>query len=258
MGQLDDVLNNAQGWKPNMAAPLSFTTKQRAEYQQRIDGIVGTRNGLSIIKLAWAPEELRWWPHRLGQEEPRGYQLPIFYYGNDHEGQKVAAPRWVLLELVLPEQYASSWEGARYMHWEGTTWDLSGPMPDHRYLELRAHCYHDGHCCPCHGAECVCGPDYAHCWGNYLDPNERLLDWIREAAFKARQDPDVDPTCDAQSFEAPNAQREAVAAARKRQEIQDERQAELWQSAVDHLERQPVSISTEGLKRTASGIYLLE
>ena len=249
---LDDVLNNAEGWSPNIPAPSSFTPKQRADYQKRIDGIVGTRNGLSIIKLAWAPEELRWFPHRMGQDPP-GYVLPIFYYGNDKEGQKVAAPRWVLLELCLPEQYASTWEAARYLNYDGSVWDLKGPMPDHRYLELRAHCHHDGECCKCRGGECDCR---IHCWGRYLEPNDRLLDWIREVAWQARQDPDVDPTKDAQSFEAPNAQRENLTRQEGVREESRRRKQEAWDDLEDHLIRQPNS--TIGKLDTASGLYLLE
>lgn len=253
---LDDVLNNAAAWRPRMSPPQSFSYVEVKKFQQRIDDVVGTKDGRPITKLVWAPDELRWYPHRLGQE-PIGYTLPIFVYGNDSEGEKVAAPRWVLLERHEPEQYASTWEAGRYSRYDGSIWDWKGPCPSERYVELKAHCYHDGECCPCHGDECVCMNEWqAHCWGKYLDPNERLLNWIRKTAWEARHDPDVDPTRDMRTFEAPQAQRDAVTRQEKAAERQETEIAEFTEKMTDHWIKKPVSVG--GFQKKDNGLYLID
>jgi hypothetical protein len=254
MSELDDTLNNAESWCPRMPPPASFSRLDAAAFQKRIDSITGTRDERSLIKLAWAPDELRWYPHRM-TEDPIGYTLPIFVYGNDANGEKVAAPRWVLLERLEPEQYASTWEMGRYSVYDGTVWDWKGPCPSERYIELRAHSYHDGECCPCSGDACVCGEQYAHCWGKYLDPNERLLDWIRKVAYEARNDPDVQPTRDIRFFTAPQAQRDAVNAQEQRADRQVAEVDDFTRQMAEFWARKPVS--TGGLRRTDSGLYLL-
>ena len=102
--------DGAEFWRPNMAAPRSVN---QTAFQKRIDEIVGTRDGRSIVKLAWAPDEKRWRPHPHGVEPP-GYTFPIFIAYHDIEGNEVAAPRWVLLERIEWEQYAKEWEDRRY------------------------------------------------------------------------------------------------------------------------------------------------
>jgi hypothetical protein len=188
-------------------------------------------------------------------EDPIGYELPIFVYGNDANGEKVAAPRWVLLERLEPEQYASTWEMGRYSVYDGTVWDWKGPCPPERYIELRAHSVHDGECCKCTGDTCVCGEQYAHCWGKYLDPNERLLDWIRKVAYETRNDTDVQPTRDIRFFSAPHAQREAVTAQEQRANRQVADVDDFTRQMAEFWARKPVS--SNGLRRTESGIYLL-
>jgi len=189
-----------------MSFPVNFN---HAAYQKRIDDLVGTRDGRPLIKLAWAPDELRWMPHKLG-EEPAGYTYPIFCTGKNEDGEFKAPERWVLLERIEPEQYAGSWEAKRYANWHGTVYDVKGPCPSEKYVELRCHSYHDGECCVCEGDTCECGELYNHCWGRYAEPDEHLLNWIRKTAWEARQDSDVKPTEDADTFTAPNAQRDLI------------------------------------------------
>lgn len=236
-----------------MGPPQSFSRRDAEQYQKRIDGITGTRDGRPIVKLAWAPDELRWTPHPL-PDDPIGYTFPIFCCGRK-DGELVAAPRWVLLERAEPQHYAHTWEAGRFSVHDGRVWDWRGPCPPERYTELKAHCYHDGECCPCHGTECECGEEYDHCWGKYLDPNERLLDWIRMMAREAEADSDVKPNEDIQNFSAPNAQREAVNQLAKVDEKRIISEEEFGREMAEFWARKPVS--TGGLKRTESGIYLL-
>jgi hypothetical protein len=254
MSGLDDVYNNAALWTPNMAPPASFPKSEVAAFQRLIDDVAGTRNGRPINKLVWAPDELRWYPHRMEHPAP-GYTLPIFYYGNDAEGNKVAAPRWVLLERLDPEQYAATWEQGRYSVYDGSVWDWRGPCPSERYVELRAHCYHDGHCCPCHGAECKCMGEYEHCWGHYVPPNNTLLDWVKQTIKASMADSEVKPTEDVRHFEAPQAQRDAVSRMRSLSEKQDADVDDFTRQMAEFWARHPVS--TSGLKRTPGGLYLL-
>ena len=254
MSQLDDTYNNAQGWTYSMPPPRSFDHKAQAAFQKRIDAITGTRNTRPIVKLAWAPEELRWHPYKMGGDVP-GYTFPIFFYGYDLEGRKVAAPRWVLLQRAEPQHYAATWEAGRYIVRGKDVWDARGPCPSERYTELKAHCYHDGECCPCYGLDCACGiEELEHCWGKYIDPNERLLDWVREVCQAAQSDPDVSPNTDTQDHSAPNAQRQWVSDQQQAEEKRVIGIADLDREMNDFWQRKPVSLN---LKRSESGLYLL-
>lgn len=265
--------DGAEGWYPDMPAPLSFSAKQIAEFQKRIDDAVGTRDGRSIVKLAWAPSEKRWRPHPHGAESP-GYTFPIFIAYCDDQGHEVAAPRFVLLERLEPPQYAPMWEDGRYtvehekyafatdddgsylkdslgnpilVHasGDGKLWDWKGPCPSERYVELWCHAYHDGICCPCikYGI-CECGEQYDHCWGRYLDPNERLLDWVRARAFEAQRDSDVQPDADVRYMETSNAQQELKSAALERRERAKQQRMEFNAQMLSHWERKPHSVGT--------------
>lgn len=205
MPELDDYSDKLK-WVPEMRPPASFSAEDVTRYQRQIDSIVGTSKGKSIIKLAWAPSELRWRPYNMVSGEALGYTFPIFIAGWDEFGVEIAAPRWVLLERAEPEQYAPGWTAQRYMMFKGDVWDAKGPCPDERYTELRCHGYHDTNCCPCRGYQCVC--EDVGCWGLYADPNEDLLQWIRDAVELLKGDSDIKPLQDARFFESPNAQRE--------------------------------------------------
>ncbi len=242
--------DGAERWHSNEPRPSNFDV---AAYQKRIDDLVGTRDGRPIIKLAWGPEELRWRPHPHGTK-PHGYTFPIFIAYHDAEGNEVSAPRWVLLERIEPEQYAPTWEASRYSMYEGSLWDWSGPCPVERYVELKAWCYHDGKCCPCLGNECKCGPEYFHCWGRYLEPNERLLDWIRKTAWEAQRDPDVDPTKDIRHLESARAQMKLRSQLIEAQDKKKEEDRILNEFMLDHWKRKPVT--TSGFKESSSGLLL--
>jgi hypothetical protein len=256
MSQLDDIqsgqLDNTASWTVNMPPPRSFTRADQVEYQKQIDAITGTRDTRPLMKLSWGPEELRWYPHVLGTDPP-GYTFPICHFGYDADGQHIAAPRWGLWERLEPEQFAPQWEASRYNVHNGQVWDLKGPCPSERYILLRVHAYHDGVCCPCHGECECCGVDT--CWGRYADPDTRLLEWIRKTAYEARNDSDVDPLCRAQDFTAPQAQRELQSSVINAREQRQADVDDFSRRMLDYWERKPVSSS--GLRRTDSGIYLL-
>jgi hypothetical protein len=225
----------------------------QAAYQQKIDRIVGVRNGEPLIKLAWAPDELRWTPHKLG-DAPPGYTFPIFYAGKDEAGHYLGAERWVLLERIEWEQFGPVWEAGRYTTWQGFVWDLKGPCPSERYTELRCHSNHDGDCCPCIGDACECGEQYDHCWGKYLEPDEHLLNWIRKVSWEAARDPDVDPTKDIRFFETPHAQRELINNQQAVKAKEDADVSAFDKEAVDLFIRNPHT--TAGLKKTEGGLYI--
>ena len=236
-----------------MRPPHSFTENARVAYQKRIDSVVGTtKGGRPIIKLAWAPDEMRWRPYSLETAAP-GYTFPIFVAIKDEEGNEIAAPRWVLLERSEPEQYGPTWEQGRYGVHDGKVWDWKGPCPAERYTELWRHVVHDGRCCPCKGDQCDCTD--VDCWGLYVDPNDALLEKIGRWVEITTSDSDIKPTMDARSFTAPNAQREtahALALAEERERT--ERHARI---DTHYIEASPVSF-TPRLKRTKGGLLVFE
>lgn len=262
--------DGAEHWYRDMPMPASFSQRQLDEFQKRIDAIVGTRDGRPIIKLVWAPHEKRWRPYAHGTE-PSGYTFPIFIAYTDADGNEIAAPRFALLERLEWEQYAPLWESGRYTvehvkhafaldedgeyvrdnvgdlisvqsTGDGRLWDWKGPCPSECYLELWAHCYHDGICCPCikYGI-CTCDERYYHCWGRYLDPNERLLDWVRQKAQEARQDSDVKPAEDIRTFAAPNAQLEVKGKLTSDVEQRKEYALRINRQLLSHWQRKPHS-----------------
>lgn len=211
----------------------------QAAYQERINRITGTRDGRPLIKLGWCPDNFRWMPYRLGTDEPFGYTFPSFCIGRDAEGFLSSPERWALWQRVEWPQYGTLWEAARYKKHDGYIWDLKGPCPDEKYVELRCHSYHDGKCCNCIGAECEC---VAHCWGKYQEPDESLLEWIRKVWWESTHDPDVKPLADGRFFEATEAQRKI--ASERRTAIEESQQPTAFdREAIDLFLRQPHSIA---------------
>lgn len=254
MSGLDDVYNQRAGWRPRMSPPASFSRTEIPRFQRLVDGITGTRDARPIVQLAWAPDELRWMPHRMGDDTP-GYTFPIFYSHRNADRELVSAPRYVLLQRAEPQHYAATWELGRYGVIGNAVWDQRGPCPAERYTELKIHSYHDGECCPCHGDLCECLDElHDHCWGRYADPDDNLLNWVRKTARESEADTDVKPDDDIRYFSAPKAQRE-VASAYQHAEEREAEPTDLDRDAVHHFLRQPVS--TNGLRRTESGLYLL-
>jgi hypothetical protein len=249
---LDDIYNNASGWVPRMRPPLSFSADDVVRYQKIIDSRIGTTRGKSIIKLAWAPSELRWRPHKL-IDNPTGYTFPIFIYGYDKNGDEVAAPRYVLLERAEPEQYEPTWEAQRYMSIKGVPWDAKGPCPSERYTELWRHCLHDGNCCPCRGVECSCDKD---CWGLYAEPNDDLLERIGRWREITKDDSDVQPTRDGRYFEAPNAQRELRSKLSAQEENEKTQRRQMQEDDRRYIEASPVSFLPPGMSTTKSGLIV--
>jgi len=175
----------------------------RAAYQKRIDEITGCADGRPLIKLIWCPDEFRWMPHRLGTNPP-GYTFPVFCTGRNADGEFQAPKRWGLLQRLEWEQFGPTWEAIRYKNHKGAIWDLKGPCPSEKYVELKLLTDHNGKCCPCL-FECKCE---GFCEGIYVEPDGNLMNWIRRVAWESKHDPDVDPFADVRFFEAKHAQRE--------------------------------------------------
>jgi hypothetical protein len=221
------------------SAPINV---DQAAFQKRIDAVTGTKDGRPLIKLAWAPDELRWMPHALGTD-PIGYTFPIFCNGRNPDGSFNVPELWVLLERLEPQQFAPLWEAGRYVNHQGTMYDLRGPCPNEKYVELRCHSYHDGVCCPCLGDSCKCNETF-HCWGKYAAPDEHLLEWIRWVAYESRQDRDVNPAQDIREFESTHAQQELKGRILAEQEKRDE-VTDLDKSIVDYWVKQPHSVGAQ-------------
>lgn len=201
MSEYTDVINYPEVWFPGMPAPESCGPIRVAEYQERIDRALGTRDGQPIVRLDWAPRVFKWRPHPL-HEEPEGWTFPVFLALWDSSGREVAAPRWVLLERIEPHQYMDSWEEGRYATHEGQIYDAKGPAPERGYyIPLWRHIIHKDSCCLQPG-------NRQTCWGHYVEPNEGLFHRIIRAAYKARNDSDVKPMTPSRFFTSPKAQLE--------------------------------------------------
>jgi hypothetical protein len=211
----------------------------QAAYQKRINQITGTADGKPLIKLIWCPDEYRWMPHKLG-DDPPGYTFPFFCNGRNENGEFEAPKRWGLLQRLEWEQFGPTWEAIRYKKQDGAVWDLKGPCPSEKYVELKLHTDHNGKCCPCL-FDCTCE---GFCEGIPIEPDENLMGWIRKVAWESKRDPDVDPFADTRFFEATHAQRE-VKNAHDRAFEKDRADVEAFdREAVDLFLRSPVTVSS--------------
>ena len=180
------VLDNPERWTPAMKLPEAYPRYRVEWYQSLIDRVLGTSAGQPIVKLVWMPEVLEWWPHPLGMDPP-GYVYPSWEALVDSHGQKVAAPRWGLMQRMEPEQYLPGWNTSRWPRLHGTIYDAKGPPPTNGlYTRLKRHILHKDSCCLRAGNE-------ENCWGYYLEPNEELLQWIGMQFQASYYDPEVDP-----------------------------------------------------------------
>lgn len=246
-------------WGYTVPLPAGFNRLQQAAFQRRVDAITGTTDSRPRIRLEWGPEALTWMPHRLG-DDPPGYVFPQFFDRRE-DSTYLSVERWVLTQRIEWEQYGPSWEAVRYKKHDGSVWDLKGPCPSEKYVALKCHAYHDGKCCPC-STECDCD-----CQGRYIEPNEDLINWIREVNWASQHDPDVDPHADGRFFEAPHVQQELKS--KQASAIEASQQpTELDREAVDLFLRNPVSVQVKqaelkkqlpaGFKKSKkSGLYLL-
>ncbi len=259
MIDLDDYSDRLK-WTPDMRPPASFTSADEVEFQKKINEIVGLSKGRPIIKLSWCPREYRWRPYNTFTGKPHGYTMPLLVAGWDEHGNKIAPPRWILMQRAEVEQYGPGWEQSRYC-WVGKDqWDAKGPCPAERYTEVFVHSIHDGKCCPCRGVACYCST--VTCWGTYADPDGRMLEWLGWQMEVLKDDTDVKPYQDAQQFESPMAQREEAAKLTAEEEKEDADLRQWHRDNAPWLVRDRKSMVVNGLKepagmkRTESGLYV--
>lgn len=104
-----------------LSDPPSFDVEG---FQKKIDRVVGTTvKGEPIVRLRWARDCKKWmnteWDS-FGNALKGEDILKYCAFRVDVDGQpgdyvEVAPPRWVLEQRYEPEQYAPSWDSARYL-----------------------------------------------------------------------------------------------------------------------------------------------
>lgn len=178
-------LNDPLSWgASDWSCPLS--DEQVAAFQARIDSVVGTSRGESIVKLAWNADK-RYWREICTNWDSVGkptefIKRPIVLYKSVREPNgkllhDIPVPRWLLLTRLEPEQYAGTW--AR----DSKVW-----MPDRQqyvqvkpevppaggwYVWLMTIADHDQWCCS-QAAE-----EDRSCYGLYADPGRGILELER-------------------------------------------------------------------------------
>lgn len=176
--------NDPREWYRTLNPPDSI---DRNRFQRKIDRIVGlSERGQSIILLRWAWESSYLMFGKLKQR--------YSFLTMDIEGQEVqfSVPRWVIEQRIEPEQFAPSWNAARYIIDPATvvtdtstaTYDNDGnliyagdityagdkldkgPCPNVWHQNLWIIADHDGLCCE--KAEEMS----RSCWGYYRNPSQ--------------------------------------------------------------------------------------
>lgn len=227
-----EILNTPSAWWPAMRRPDGWGDLLLGYWQEQIDGIIGTTNGRPRLQLRWGPEVMRWRPALVGEG---AYDFPDWTCGFTH-GQPVAVPRWVLMERCEPEQYANGWESHRRLFFDNRWHDIRGPMPQERYTKCFMHAVHEDGCC----LQARVAEGNA-CYGCYVEPNDELLDWVRERWALTLADSDVQPFSDARTFRAPNAQLEGLHRIATAREAQTRLADEVFEDVLSHAARQPRS-----------------
>lgn len=239
-----------------MRPPEGFSSEDEIEFQKKIGAICGTSAGKSIIKLSWCPREFIWRPYNTFTGTPHGYTMPLLVAGWDAQGNKIAPPRWILMQLDPPEHYVRGWEDSRYCMVGPDQWDAHGPCPSERYTECFVHSYHDGQCCPCKGLACYCKT--LTCWGTYAHPDGRMLQWLGWQMEVIRDDTDVKPFQDARTFESPNAQREEAGKLTAEEEKEDADLEQWHKDNAPWLVRERTGVLVNGLKNVPAGMKRLD
>lgn len=228
MGSYRDVLNAPLAWFSTMPRPTSWGELLISYWQEQIDNIIGTTNGRPRLWLRWGPEVMRWRPAPVGEGD---YDFPLCYVAFQNH-QPIALPRWVLLERQEPEQFAPGWENHRRQRIEGKIIDVRGPLPKERYTWAYTHSAHEDGCCL--KAKNAGNP----CWGYYVEPNDEMLNWVREKWKEIVADSDVKPFEDARHFQAPKAQLEARNQIEEAKKAQDELANEIFEDMLTDGDRQ--------------------
>lgn len=173
-------LNDPQKWGPSdSSCPLS--DKQVADYQARIDSVLGTTNGNSIAKLVWNGDKRFWrdicvsWDSTGRAIEFRKRPIVLFQTKRDAHGKvlfDIPVPRWLLLTRLEPEQYAGTWardskvwfpDRRQYVQVKPET-----PPENGWYIWFMTIADHDQWCCP-QAAE-----EDRTCYGLYADPGRGI------------------------------------------------------------------------------------
>jgi hypothetical protein len=172
-------------------------------YQRKLDKIAGTRRGRPVVRLIWAGDKNcfskfydDWDDHGLGihSEIRAKYKYAVIRVPGTADSFDVPPPRWIFEERHEPEQYAASWEQARWVYvtkGDGTEdkrrVERRPPPPNEYYDHLWTVAKHDDYCCQ------TAQMNKKVCWGLYRQPDERDLDVIRRAIQDRDKDAEQSP-----------------------------------------------------------------
>lgn len=173
---MEDFLNDPDLWTAE-SRPPHFG---REGYQARLDAIAGTVGGRPVVRVVAACEVI---DRDFGEESHR------YAVATDGEGREVCPPRYLFEQRYEPEEYADSWEAARYVFdpRDNTMLDRGDPPREGWYDEIWCCATHDEFCCSkANAAE-------QRCWGYYKEPGELELKRLRWSWAKVQKDKLVNP-----------------------------------------------------------------
>ena len=253
----DHPLNKPSAWANDIKrTELGFGPRR---FQRQINRIVGaTALNQPIIRLEWAPDMVRW--------EAGYFRHPYRCYTEwvDGEPVDVPVPRWVLTQRTEPARYLAAWHRNRYVDdpETGEQVDAMGePPPDGWYQHLVTLTTHHDGCCKRFGR--------MKCWGLYWEPDDRVLDLLRQ--MKAERDAQphkYDVTAPMGDQELRDATRGARSwnegLAERRKTETRERMADLWKTHgrklltgdPDDKAREYSLPTPPGYQQTESGLYM--
>lgn len=291
--ELDNSLNCPREWV-DVQRPLFH----RRRFQKKINQIVGTASdGQPILKLEWAADvmvfESGHWRRR--------YRCTSHFI--DGMWIDVGVPRWIITQRMEPARYLAEWNRTRWQEdpsqteWVKTkeTWRLDSAPPDVAGAEWRiaddgsclelwdkrtvvvdvlgepppngwyTHCFtltEHLDCCATYGG-------LGRCWGLYWEPDDRVLELVRQMKAERDADPELfspHEPMSAQEFAAAGRQAKAWNEARDEQdkrEIRDKARdlykthgRQVWTGDRANKAREYSIPAPSGYQQTKGGLYV--
>ncbi len=267
--------NDPSTWAtPELYRAPSFDAQA---FQRKLDKIAGKRRGRPVVRLVWAGakecfstyyDDWDEFGKGIRTELRAKYLFASIRIPETTDRIDIPPPRWILEERHEPEQYAASWEQARFVLW--SKGDGSGeqrkverrpPPPKEYYSHLWTISEHDEFCC-----ELTRGNGIKTCWGKYRTPDDRDLEIIKRAVFRRNHDVEQSPFEQlSEASQADAKQKAQVVIDRQREEADkahreyiEEHGLELVQhfTGVDMTDKMKKFSLPSGHRQTESGLIV--
>lgn len=182
MAATNFALDDPGAWLRSAAHEAPLSPSEVAQIQIEIDGIIGTtRDKRSIAKLVWNGD-VRYWKQfhncwdSTGKPVGDTYKRPQVLYMSIYDDSNIFVrdsfpPRWLIMTLLEPEQYADEWlRESRFFCPDKMAFVqiLPSEPPKERYIWFQTIAQHVAGCCQRAARE------DRDCYGRYVHPRHAI------------------------------------------------------------------------------------